>query len=246
MKPRFSPSSRLGLLAASLMIGGLAVLEIGAQPAAVDPLEAVKAADLAMSKAVLDRDRPAFDALLTADVVFLDAPEAGREAAANSWSAFFAEKRQALLQWKPDGGKVAGSGDFAYTTGPYEFRRTGPDGKVAILTGRYLTIWQADESGRWQAWADGSWLEKGDGSLGSQLALLWPPAGAPDAALSLVRKPIKSAKSRAGDLALVVGEMNLEVGPQKAAGRYATVSEPNGEGGWRTIAEAAWLPAPVQ
>ena len=236
MKSRILLSSCLRLLA----------LGLAALPAGADSLDAVKAADLAMSKSVLDRDRPAFEALLAESVIFLDAPEVGRASAVATWAPFFTEKRRALLQWKPDGGKVASSGDLAYTTGPYELRHTGPDGKVATLTGRYLTLWQADAGGRWQAWADGSWVEKGEGTFGAQLGLLWPPAGAPDAEVSLVRKPLKSAKSRAGDLVLVAGEMQLEAGSQKAGGRYATVSEPDGEGGWRVIAEAAWLPAPVQ
>ena len=224
-----------------LAVGVLTAWLLAALPAAGDPLEAVKAADLAMSKAVLDKDRAAFETFLAPQAIFLDAAEPGRESAIASWSPFFAEKRQALLQWKPDGGKVAAAGDFAYTTGPYEFRRPGPDGKSATVTGRYLTIWQKSEGGRWQVWADGSWLDPAAGPFTAHLSRLFTPAGRPDAALKLERRPVKTAKSSAGDLLLVVGEIGLDAGDQKAQGRYATVSEPDGEGGWRVLAEAAFI-----
>lgn len=225
------------LLAAFVLLAPVAVL--------ADPLEEAKAADRAMSKAVLDADRDAFKAFLTPEVVFLDTPETGREAAAKSWSGYFEEKRLELLQWQPDRGQAAASGDFAWTSGPYDYQRTGPDGKVAHFAGRYLTLWQKLE-GKWQVWADGSWLEPANGGLGAQLARIWPPAGAPEAGVKIERKPLKAAKAQAGDLLLVVGDFTLEAGGQKAKGRYASVAETDGKGGWRVVAEGLAGPTLVE
>lgn len=214
-----------------------------AAPLAADPLAEAKAADVAMAKAVLDRDKAAFKALLTREAVFLTVPQVGSEAVAEAWSAFFQEKRQSLLQWSPDGGKVATSGELAYTTGPYDLERTGPDGKVAHLKGRYLTIWRKGEKG-WQVWADGSAIEPGIGTLTTHLAELASLAAAPDAKVTLRRLPTQTLKSEAGDLLVVVGDLEIEAGTQKARGRFATVHENDGKGGWRLIAEAGSPPVP--
>ena len=208
-----------------------------------DPLAEAKAADLAMARAVLDRDRAAFKALLRNEAVFLTVPKVGPEAVAEAWSVFFEEKRQSLLQWAPDGGQAAKSGDLAYTTGPYDLERTGPDGKVAHLKGRYLTIWLKGEKG-WQVWADGSNLEPSSGTFTTHLAELSSLTAAPDTQVTLRRLPIQSLKSAAGDLLVVVGDLEIEVGSQKARGRYATVHENDGQGGWRWIAEASAPPVP--
>ncbi len=93
----------------------------------------------------------------------------GARPRSKSWSGYFEEKRLELLQWKPDRGQAAASGELAWTSGPYDYQRTGPDGKVAHFAGRYLTLWQKLE-GKWQVWADGSWLEPANGGLGAQLA----------------------------------------------------------------------------
>lgn len=194
----------------------LAVALLAATPVWAEPLEAVKAADVAMAKAVLDRDRAAFAALLEPEAVFLDASAPGREAAVEGWSQYFEENRVSLLQWKPDGGKVAASGDVAWTTGPFDFERKGPDGKVAHLKGRYLTLWRKGESG-WRVWADGPWQDSAT-------------------ALPSAKKPLGTVQSAAGDL-------RLEVGETTPKGRYATVSESDGKGGWRVIAAAASPPS---
>lgn len=214
-----------------------------ATPLAADPLAEAKAADIAMAKAVLDRDKAAFKALLSNEAVFLNVPEVGPDAVAEAWSVFFQEKRQTLLQWAPDAGKAATSGDLAYTTGPYDLERTGPDGKVAHLKGRYLTIWVKGEKG-WQAWADGSAIEPGTGTLTTHLAELSTAASAPEAKVTLRRQPARTLKSEAGDLLVVVGDLEVEVGTQKARGRYATVHENDGKGGWRLLAEAGSPPVP--
>lgn len=230
--------NKLAALSLTLTLG----LALSATPASADALADAQAADIAMSNAVLARDKAAFKALLTEEAVFLSVPKLGPDAVAEAWSAFFLEKRQALLQWAPDQGKAAASGDVAYTSGPYDLERTGPDGKVAHLKGRYMTIWVKGEKG-WQVWSDGSAIEPGSGSLSTHLAELWP-AAAPAAPIILRRQPIRSLKSKAGDLLVVVGDLEIEAGGQKARGRYATVSESDGKGGWRLIAEAGSPPAP--
>jgi len=214
----------------------LGVLSLATTKAFADPLEDAKSADLAMSKAVLDHDIAAFKAFLLPDAIFLAVPEAGPEAVAQAWAPFFAEKRLSLLQWQPDRGQVASSGELAFTSGPYDYERTGPDGKIAHFKGRYVTVWQHGEGG-WKVLADGSQVEAAEGTFGAQLAAIWPPAGMPDAVVEVERKPIRVVKSKAGDLLVVVGKVELEAGEAKVMGRYLTVSESDGEGGWRLLAE---------
>ncbi len=227
----------------------LVVLAVGwlltAPFAAAGPLEDAKAADLAMAKALLDADRDAFGVFLAPEVFFLSAEAPGREAALASWAAYFETQRRQLLEWRPDRGQAAASGELAYTSGPYEFRRTGTDGKVASFAGRYLTLWQKSGEG-WQVFADGVWLEPTAGGLAAQLARIWPPAGSPELAVKLERRPLRTAQAQSGDLLLAVGDYSLEAGEAKAKGRYATVAESDGKGGWRVVAEGLAGPVAVE
>ena len=227
-----------------LQLSFITLALLAATPGFAGTLEAAKAADLAMSKAVLEHDVAGFKSHLSPGAIFLSVPEPGPEAVAAAWGIFFGEKRSLLLQWEPDGGKASSSGDFAYTTGPYDYQKTAADGSVSHHKGRYLTFWQWREN-RWQVWADGSFTEPTTGTPAAQLGSLWPPAGAPDVQVDLELKPIEVAKSQAGDLMVVVGELELDAGKEKAKGRYMVVAEPDGQGGWKTLAEGmALAPAP--
>lgn len=56
------------------------------------------------------------------------------------------------LTWTPRDGKVAASGDLAYTWGTYLLRRV-KDGETRLSHGKYTTIWEK-RSGEWKAILD--------------------------------------------------------------------------------------------
>jgi ketosteroid isomerase-like protein len=61
--------------------------------------------------------------------------------------------RPGLLTWWPIYADAARSGDLGFTTGPYEFRRNGPDDKE-VFTGNYMTIWRKQADGAWKVVID--------------------------------------------------------------------------------------------
>jgi len=61
--------------------------------------------------------------------------------------------RPGLLTWEPVFADVSRAGDLGYTTGPWEFRKNGPDDKV-VAQGNYVTIWKKQSDGAWKAVLD--------------------------------------------------------------------------------------------
>ncbi|WP_262689632.1 YybH family protein [Kordiimonas aestuarii] len=57
------------------------------------------------------------------------------------------------LDWKPEDGKIAASGDLAYTWGTYVFSMVR-DGQRRESHGKYITIWEKRD-GEWKAILDG-------------------------------------------------------------------------------------------
>lgn len=61
--------------------------------------------------------------------------------------------RPGLLTWEPVFADVSRAGDLGYTTGPWEFRKNGPDDKE-VAHGNYITIWKKQPGGAWKAVID--------------------------------------------------------------------------------------------
>jgi hypothetical protein len=59
------------------------------------------------------------------------------------------------LQWAPEHGAIAGSGDLGYTVGYATLSYTGEDGAPVHGRTKYLTIWQRQADGSWRFVADG-------------------------------------------------------------------------------------------
>jgi ketosteroid isomerase-like protein len=53
------------------------------------------------------------------------------------------------LSWRPVFADVSISGDFGYTTGPYEYRKAASDPTPSSF-GNYFTIWQKQADGAWR------------------------------------------------------------------------------------------------
>ena len=58
----------------------------------------------------------------------------------------------AQLTWEPDFADVAAAGDFGYTTGPWEIRRSAQDPPAGF--GHYVTLWRKQNDGRWKVELD--------------------------------------------------------------------------------------------
>lgn len=66
------------------------------------------------------------------------------------------EQRQAdssWLWWEPDYADIASSGEFGFTTGPWEYRKNRQDEK-AVAQGHFFTIWRKDSGGIWKVLID--------------------------------------------------------------------------------------------
>lgn len=54
------------------------------------------------------------------------------------------------LTWYPVMARLSVSGDFGFTTGPWQVSFKGRDGKPAIMHGDYATIWHRNKNGEWR------------------------------------------------------------------------------------------------
>lgn len=59
------------------------------------------------------------------------------------------DDRSPLLNWAPQWAEIAFSGDFGYTTGPWELR-SGHATDTVMARGRYTTVWHRDAHGAWK------------------------------------------------------------------------------------------------
>ncbi|HXV61305.1 MAG TPA: nuclear transport factor 2 family protein, partial [Vicinamibacteria bacterium] len=58
------------------------------------------------------------------------------------------------LEWEPVFAEAGPSGDFGYTHGTYRRQRIDADGNPVTETGKYVSIWRRDESGKFRVVLD--------------------------------------------------------------------------------------------
>ncbi|WCL52679.1 YybH family protein [Gimibacter soli] len=109
--------------------------------------------DSAFSRMSMERGMAAaFSHYLASDAVKLDGgahATLGHDAIMKGFEGLPADMQ---LEWWPQDGSVAGSGDLAYTWGTYELRFM-KDGERKTAYGKYTTIW-AKRDGEWKAVLD--------------------------------------------------------------------------------------------
>ena len=93
----------------------------------------------------------AFMAFAAADGVVMGGPTYGKE----EIGAEFDPTSGLRIVWGPIEGGASGSGDLAFTIGLATTLAPQPDGTVATLHSKYLTVWQKQPSGEWRYLADG-------------------------------------------------------------------------------------------
>lgn len=59
------------------------------------------------------------------------------------------------LTWRPTLAFASAAGDLGYTLGVWQSRHYTADGKAAVATGKYVTIWRKQADGSWKVVFDG-------------------------------------------------------------------------------------------
>ena len=130
------------LILASLLASGIARAESG--------LDAILAADRAFAALCFEKGAAKAFATYAAD----DAISFG-----SAWAPVMGPSAIAALvgntgtlEWAPEGGKMAASGDLGYTWGRWKSTPAAakPGEIPKPLHGKYVTIWQKQADGRWK------------------------------------------------------------------------------------------------
>jgi ketosteroid isomerase-like protein len=125
------------------MIFALALLAASADPA---PLIT---AERAFARASVENGMMVafLEYLAEGAIVFRPRPVDGRK--------FYAERgpSDAVLSWGPAFAEMAHSGDFGYTTGPWELRPK--PGEEPKNFGHYVSVWKKQKDGKWRVVVDG-------------------------------------------------------------------------------------------
>ena len=122
--------------------------------------------------------------------------------------------KRPLLSWQPIFADVAGSGEMAYTTGPWQFRQDINDEKP-VAFGHFITVWKKQSDGSWKFVID--------------LGVSHPePTNTPAAWEPSVAKSISKLETSAGakgqtlkDSDLKFSRTSASVGPEKALQQFA-------------------------
>jgi ketosteroid isomerase-like protein len=119
--------------------------------------------------------RAAFLAYLADDaILFRPHPVNGRK-----WMQEHPDQ-SGLLTWRPAFADISRSGDFGYTTGPYELRKERTD-KKPFRTGSFVSVWRRQADSKWRVLID--------------TGIVYPQPGAPPkagTATSSVKLPPKA------------------------------------------------------
>ena len=141
------------------VIGLVLVLSLAAcaQPAAKgDPVAEVRAADVAISKAVSAKNLDAVMVHYADDAVMLPMAEPmieGKVAIRAEWEHILAIPDMASTTTLRDA-NVSTAGDMAYTYGTYRARMMGEDGKSVEEPGKFVSIWKKQPDGQWRIVVD--------------------------------------------------------------------------------------------
>lgn len=111
-------------------------------------------ADRQFAKASVERGAAeAFRMYLTEDALQLPAganPIEGRE---NIYQGMIDMPEDAVLEWEPQGGEVARSGELGWTWGNYILSFRDSAGELKKSHGKYLNVWKKQES-QWRVLVD--------------------------------------------------------------------------------------------
>jgi len=138
------------------VVFGLVSCAHTANDGSTDALQAIKAADTALQRAVADKDLEGIVSFYAEDAVLLPTAEpivVGKSAIRKEWQHILSipdfQNQSALT--KID---VSSSGDMAYSMGTYLATMLGEDGKPVTEPGKWLSVWKRQADGSWRISAD--------------------------------------------------------------------------------------------
>jgi len=119
-------------------------------------MQAIRAADTALQKAVADKNLEGIVAFYAEEAVLLPTAEpivVGKSAIRKEWQHILNipdfQNKSALTKIE-----VASGGDMAYSMGTYLATMLGEDGKPATEPGKWLSVWKRQTDGSWHIVAD--------------------------------------------------------------------------------------------
>lgn len=119
---------------------------------ASNEVEAVRAADAALQKAVAANDLNSIVSFYADNAILMPAAEPlirGKEAITKEWEHILAIPN---IQTKSKLVRVEASSanDLAYTMGVYRSRMMGEDGEIVTEPGKWLSVWKKQPDGAWR------------------------------------------------------------------------------------------------
>ena len=148
---------RVGGSALSLaVLCGLAACGPHTNGSRAEALQAVRAADVAVQKAVAARDLEQIVSFYAEDAVMMPTAEpevVGKAAIRREWQHVLAipdfRNEQVLTRVE-----VAEAGDMAYSAGTYRAVMRGEDGQLVTEPGKWLSVWKRQADGAWKIVVD--------------------------------------------------------------------------------------------
>lgn len=112
--------------------------------------------DLQWSEAASKRGADQFVRYFADDAIFLppNVPVMTSKDDIQRWASELMSNPGFSLNWQPTKVEVSRGGDLGYTSGVYELKLTGPNGKAVSDHGKYLTVWKKQPDGSWKVVAD--------------------------------------------------------------------------------------------
>lgn len=186
-------------------------------PAAEGARREIMRLDAAGAAAALRRDAAGTLASYGDDIVYCGSRGValGEDGIAAAWKSWFSPGGP-LVTWTPDRAGVAASGDLGWSAGRSRAEIKDAQGRPAVLTGEYVTVWSKG-SGGWKGVMD---------LAGSR----------PAAELGLgERREVRALRSAAGDVEAAMGLWQRTAGQGPRAGAYLTIRQRDAAGAWRAV-----------
>lgn len=201
-------------------------------PLAADPVDDVRATEIAFAKAFADRDKETFFSFVADDATFLSPwiTLRGKQQVVRVWSRYF-EGPVAPFSWGPDRVSLVSGGTLALSSGPV----FGPDGSHQ---GSFMSTWQKQPDGSWKIVFDGSGagpavfenaaikVEEGDLTTPDGVRLHYRKAGnAPQIVIVPLDQVLFDAMKQFADIATVIAYDPRSRGRSARAATASTIDD---------------------
>jgi ketosteroid isomerase-like protein len=186
-------------------------------PAAEGDAAEIMRLDAAGAAAALRRDAAATQANYGDDIVYCGSRGValGEDGIAAAWKSWFSAGGP-LVTWTPDRAGAAASGDLGWSAGRSRAEIKDAQGRPALLTGEYVTVWSKGPGG-WKGVMD---------LAGSRPAGELGPGE---------RREVRALRSAAGDVEAAMGLWQRTAGEGPRAGAYLTLRKRDAAGAWQVV-----------